>query len=323
LHLCGIPKWFVERNANIDFRHLNNEIGSVIEYDQLKPICEVLPSVAPELFQQIVWVYQKAYELVGVSEMAAQSKKPQGLDSAPAQREFEDITATRFQIEGQRFDEACMEATKQMVEIARDIAEDPEGGGYEVKSPNKRFFDSIDFADVDLGEEDMLLQIFPTSSLPSTPAGKKATIQEYIQMGWITPPQGLRMMDLPDTDGFYSLETAAIEDIERTIEKVIEDGEYVSPDGLQDLSAGIRMMTFAYLKYKGEGVPEDNLAVARQWIDDANRMLMPPEPPPSPEQLTATSPLPGMTAPPSVPGMTGIPGSVATGNVPPNPGTLQ
>jgi len=80
-------------------------------------------------------------------------------------------------------------------------------------------------------------------------------------------------MDFPDLESVNSLELAAVHDIDRVIEKILDDGEYEPPDPLQNLEYGTRMLQLAYLRARQDGAPKAHLALARQWIDEATAML--------------------------------------------------
>src|SRR5262249_30326360 len=100
-----VPKLFVEKGAKVVYAHLNNEIGAIIEFSGTKPAYDFLQAVPQDLFTQLNWLYQRAYEISGVSALSAQSVKPAGLDSGKALREMNDIESERFILKGQSYEQ--------------------------------------------------------------------------------------------------------------------------------------------------------------------------------------------------------------------------
>ncbi len=299
LHLGAIPKIYVQEGSDVVTAHLNNEIGGIIRYRGSAPTPGQLMHVPPELFQQLDWLYNRSFEIAGVSQLSAQSKKPQGLDSGKALREFNDIESERFILVGQAYERFYLEAARQMIDLAREISEDE--GKYEVRIKGKQFFESIDWTDIDLQEDQYIMQMFPTSGLASTPAGRFQQIQEYLQANFITVEQGKKLLDLPDLESVIDLEVAALDDIEAMIERMVDKGEYETPEPFQNLELGSNMCQQAYLKYKNEGAPDEVLELLRTWVEDAKAMIMRAAAPAAPAAMPPEAMPPGMSAPIAVP----------------------
>lgn len=87
MHLAT-PKVFVEAGSKISKAHINNEIWGIIEYAGTPPTFYVPKTVSGEIFSHLDRLFSRAYEIAGVSVLAAQSKKPAGLESGVALREF-------------------------------------------------------------------------------------------------------------------------------------------------------------------------------------------------------------------------------------------
>jgi hypothetical protein len=302
MHLGCVPKYFVQEGSDIVSAHLNNQIGTKVMYRGSKPEPGQLLTIPAELFQQLEWLYNRAYEIIGVSQLAAQSKKPAGLDSGKALREFNDIETERFVLVGQAYERFFLEVARQMIDLAREIAADEEHGGYEVRVKGKQFFDSVDWKDIDLEEDQYIMQMFPTSGLASTPSGRFAQIQEYLQAGFITVEQGKKLLDLPDLESVMDLDVAALDDIEAMIERMVDDQEYEPPEPFQNLELGKSMCQQAYLKYKNDGAPEEVLELLRNWVEDATALVNKAKQPPAAPVMPPAMPVdPAATAPIAVP----------------------
>lgn len=299
MHLGVIPKIFVQEGSDVVTAHFNNKIGTVIKFRGTKPESGQLLTVPRELFQQLDWLYNRSYEISGVSQLSAQSKKPSGLDSGKALREFNDIESERFILIGQAWERFYLEAAKQMIDLAREISKDEK---YDVQVKGRRFFDSVSWKDIDLEEDQYIMQAFPTSGLSSTPAGRFQQVQEYLQAGFITPERAKKLMDMPDLESDTDLDVAALDDIEATIERMVDGGEYEPPEPFQNLVLGKSMVQNAYLKFKNDGAPEEVLELLRNWVEDAVGMLKPPPAPVTPMMDPSGATLPGGPADPAMMG---------------------
>jgi len=289
------PAWLIEHGSKIVSAHINNELGRITKYTGVKPDYFAPNPVSVQILEQIESLYRKAYEIAGVSQLAAQSKKPGGLDSGKALREFNDIEAERFILMGQSYEEFYIACAKQIIDLTKELyAKDKD---YAVTVKGKKFMEQIKWADIDLEDDQYIMQIFPTSFLSQTPAGRLADVQELIQAGFIDKANGMKLLDYPDLQQYMSLANAALEDIENQIEAMVERGEFQSPEPFQNLALGISMMQSAYLRGKNDAVPDDRLDLLRNWIEEANKMLVAATPPPQP-QMPAADPMAVPSAPP-------------------------
>lgn len=309
-HLACIPRTFIENGSQVNLAHITNEIGALIKYTGTAPIFTVAQGMAPEVYAHLENLFRKAFEIPGISIMSATSQKPQGLDSGVAIREYQDIETERFALAGQRYENFYMDIAKIMIDQTRDLdkelkEEDPKSKGVQVKVKGKKFMETIDWKDVDLDEDMYMMQVFPTSLLPTQPAGRLATVQELIQAGFIGKDEGMALLDFPDLEGFMSLQTAAIDDINMLIENMIEKGVYQNPEPFMNLTLAVKMTQSAYLRGKTEKVPEKNLELLRQFIDDCNTLInmalsaAQPQVPPAMPEMSGGAPIAVPEAPPT------------------------
>ncbi len=271
MHLVSIPKILVEASSKIVSTHLDNKIGGIIKYAGTRPEFGPLGKIPPDLFSHLDRLYQRAFEIAGISQLSSQAKKPSGLDSGKALREFSDIESERFMDVSKRYEESYLEISKILIDLAKELGEKTDD--FKVKVKGGKFMQTIKWSEVDIEEEKYLMQIFPTSSLSQTPAGRLQDVQELLQAGFISPEDGKKLLDFPDLEAFYNMENAAEEDIDRAIEFMIDKNEYQTPEPFQNLELGVVKMQQAYLHFRQQGAPESRLELFRRWIDDANALI--------------------------------------------------
>lgn len=303
----GRGRIFCKIGSKVNPEHLRNSIGDIIFYTgDAAPHVDNGNAVAPEEFMQLDRLYQRAFQEAGISELSAGAKKPSGLDAAVALREFSDIESERFSMVGKAWEQFFLDAATVQIEILHAA-----GAKYPVKLPKKRAFEAIDWKDIDLQRDAYMMQMFPVSSLPQTPAYRIQRVTELVKEGYITDKsEALRLLDFPDLESETSLALAALDDADECISAILDEDtpRYIAPDEFSDPQAIITRASAAYLRAKYQGVDEDRLSMLVQLIDAAKMIIAPPmaaAPPAGPGA-------PGMPPPP--PGMPGM-GAAVGGSI--------
>lgn len=271
MHLVSVPKIFIEASSKIVTAHLDNKIGGIIKYAGQPPTEGKLGSIPVELFNHLDRLYSRAYEIIGISQLAAQSVKPAGLNSGKALRTYNDLESERFQSVQKQYENGFIQAANICVDLAKDLNEMSDS--FKVKVPGSKFLETIQWDDVAMSEDAYVLQIFPTNALSQDPSSRLQEVQELMQAGLMSPQDGKRLLDYPDLKAFYNMENAAVEDINMQIERMANKGEYQTPEPYQDLQYGIAKMQQAYLYYRANNAPEELLELFRRWMSDADTLI--------------------------------------------------
>jgi len=292
--LMAVPRIFVDVASNINTGHINNDIGSIIKYQGQPPVFQTGQANSPEVYQYLETLYNKAFEITGISRLSAASTKPPGLNSGVALREYQDIETERFMLVGQRYEELFMQAAKHIIELSKELYEVfPK---FHVVVKTNKFVKKIKWEDVNMKEDEFVMDVYPVNMLPSTPAGKLQTIQELIQAGLIPQDQALTLLDFPDLEHFMSLRTAAQDNIEKMLGIMIEEGRYIAPEPFMNLELALELAQETYLRSKCDNLDESKLDLLRTFMDDINTLLGANQPLPPPEAVggpVAPGPTPG------------------------------
>lgn len=279
MHLHGTYRVWIKTGSKLPKEHINNDIGAVLVSDE-KP--EYLSSsfIPQEYFNHLQTLKAQAYEQEGVSQLSATSKKPAGLDSGKALREYNDIESDRFTMLGQAYENMYLDLAKLSIAVAKEIFE--EEGEYKVQMPGKKFVETIDWKDIDLKDDEYVMKVFPVSSLPDDPAGRLQTIQEYMQAGILSIRQGRRLLDFPDLEMEETLDNAREDYLHTILEKIVDEGEYTVPEPEDDLQLANELALEYYSMGKNQGLEEDRLELLRRFRDQVNTLVMKSQPPPPP-----------------------------------------
>ena len=277
--MIAVPRVLVKKgDANLAVK-INNQVGQILPYSTDPPIFITPPAVSPEIYNDKQLLKQTAYQISGVSELSAQAKKPAGLDSGAALREFNDIETQRFSIQAQDYEHFFLEIARQYVKLAKELYS---GTKYTNVWKTHNLVKRIPWDDVDLEEDMYCMSIEASSILARTPAGRLQGVIELAQSQLIDDKSRLlKLLGHPDLEREVDLETAAIDDIEAVVENLL-DGKFETPEPFQNLSMGVVRVQAAYLNARRAGAPEDILEGFRQWMEQAKLMLDAAVPPPAP-----------------------------------------
>lgn len=293
MHLLGVPWVLRELGSQVKLPQLVNEAGTVVDYSGTPPRVEAHQTVHPELFHHLDRLESKAYAQEGVSQMSAQSMKPAGLESGIALRTYNDIETERFSLFAHAYEDFYMELAKRIVDLGREIAK--ENPGYKVVASRDRYtISEVDWSEVDLEKDAYVLKVYPASSLPSTPAGRLAFVQEMQVTQMIDQAEAKRLLDFPDLEESMALDRATSDCVDRVIEQILDEGVYEAPEPYQDLQLTLKKSQAAYMRAINEGVPEEHLSLLRQYMTATHTHMANMAPPGG---ISA----PGLTPPPMGP----------------------
>jgi len=297
-HMGGMYKVILNASSGVPKAHVNNQIGVVyvVNNGTQAPTIVAPQTVHPEIFMQIDKLETKCFDEIGISQMAARSEKPTGLDSRVAIREYNDIKSDRFVMVGKEWERCHLLAVKLGLAEARKIK------GFTVDVPDKNQKVEIRWTDVDLDRDAYILQCFPTSVLPQTPAGRIQGIQDLVELGALPQDSILEMLDAPDLEEITDLATSSRRAVRARVEAMLDEPDmekaWQAPDPRINLAQAIQYVNAVYLEEQEKGCPEERLDLLRDYVDECIELLkktMPqptPTPPPGGPQPVAAAPIP-------------------------------
>lgn len=275
-HLMAVPQVWLEAQNKAIAKHIDNQIGGIKYYSGQPPIFMTPTAMNPEVYNHLERLYQRAFEISGLSQLSATSQKPSGLDSAVALREFQDIETERFSLTALMYEDFYMEGSYLVLDMLRDLKE--RGINAKIKVRDGNFFSGLTFKDVDIPDDHTTIRSFPTNFLPSTPAGKLQAASELIQAGFFSQEEALSLLDFPDISKSKSLKLAPVEAVLKTIESIIDTGDYLPPEPFMNLEFARSTAQNYYLRGRADGMPEDRLDLLRAFMEDVDSLLNPEQP---------------------------------------------
>jgi hypothetical protein len=173
------------------------------------------PAINGQFVDLLNLYMDKAYQIAGISQLSAQSRKPAGLNSGKALQTMEDIESDRFNTQLQQF-------THFLVDVAR-VAIDCFPGKDRIL-PNDIGRGKLTWGDLRKQRDLFSLQFSAASSLSKDPGEKRGEIQFLIDAGLIDKSTVAKFYQMPDLEGVYTLASSSSLYCDRVINNAIKDG---------------------------------------------------------------------------------------------------
>lgn len=298
---------WVQKGSGTTKRFTNRDGFMVGEYSGRPPIVQSIGNVAAEFFMHLDRLYQRGFEIMGISQMQATSTKPPGIEAAEALRTLNDIATKRFLHTGQRWEQFHLDVGELVLEAAREAKEQ----GHQVTSlaPGKETAELINFGEVALDKNSYVTRVYPTSIIPETPAGK---IDLFIKLSQANPQMAMYqlafMSGVPDLEAYVSRVNAPFELAEKMVSNILEKGEYTAPYPSMNLQASRDIGAKEEMRAVIQGIPRERLSLLRRWNGQLDAMIA--------ASQSATNP----GAPPNATGLAGALGPSPQGMPPMPPG---
>jgi len=291
----------VESGSSVNKAKLTNQLHAIVEYTGTPPTPVVIPAVAPETYQWVWTLIDRAYQIYGISQMSAQAQKPAGLNSGRALRVFHDVESERFSYVARAYERLCVELAERIVDAATDLAEEFPDFTVRYRGPDS--LKRIRWKDVDLDRDAYIMQVYPTSFLPQTPAGRLSAVQDMLDLRVVDPREARMLMDLPDLRGRPDPYEASHKLARHQIDAILREGQDVTPESFQDLALTLQLALDAYCRARTySDVPAERLDLLREYIDILQEKLAPsPPPPPAPAPVDPATAMPMAPVDPNAP----------------------
>lgn len=294
-----VGHYLIDNSTEVNTGSISDRIGGFIRYRGTAPRYEAPPPVSEQNITYLQQLWQRCFETIGISQQAAQSQKPAGLESGKALTVYADIQSQRFRPSYEEYQHFFLRVGRQIIATARAMSDDGEDGFY-VKAAGKDEMRAVTWADVGgLDDNEFTLKLYPTNAFADDPAARLQQIQDMMTAGLLDAKSGRRLLEMPDLEEYQDYENASYNLVMKIQTRILNGKDYVGPEPFMDLQEGIKLMQQGYLKGRLDEVPEDRLELLSTWITQAQSMLAPPPPPPG--------------APPGPGGPAGAPPPVAPG----------
>lgn len=286
-----------------------------------EPTVADLDLVNEHVRMRVPELLERALNAMGVSQMAAQSKKPAGIDSGIALQTIDDIESQRHIVFGRRFESWCMDVARLLIDAIKQIAK--RHGDYAVKVPMRGAYLDLKWSDVKV--DGFQLEMQSVGQLYTTFAGRLDKLKTLFEMGAIDKGTFMRNLDAGDVQAELDLETVDRLTVDEMLEAMLDSDasgvaandneDYIAPTSNLPLAWAHRRAQQKLLQAQMEGAPAHVLALIDRFIDDVEYLedkekataMGPNGAPPVVDPNAPTPPPPGPPMPPPGGGLPGDP----------------
>ena len=271
----GNLKVLVERGSKVHKAQLSNDLrGIIVEYTGTPPAWVTTNAVAPGLVEYLQFLIEQAYNITGISQLSAQSQTPFASMSGRARLVHENSESLRFLPAQRRLEQAIgVDLGYRTLEACEDIYD--EEGDFEVLYPDRKFLRPMMYSEVRAKPGSYEIQCYPTSILPSTPAGKFTMLEAWQQSGFISPDEAKRLADIPDLKREMDIDQAPVDFIDGELSRIVEgekvgtEGPVFPPEPDQPIDLIIKRTVNWIYWARTQGAPDEILSELRVYRDAA------------------------------------------------------
>lgn len=288
----AVPKLLVEANTTVSpsARVFGEEgIGLEVKWSGMTPPAVVAPTfvVPPEVYNFVWRMREEAFRISGVNELASSGKKPAGLNSGAAQREYNDLAAERFATLSKDFEQCFVELADAIIDQSKRLY----GKGSKVRLFGKGSFSEVKWGEVDMKRDMFVMSVFPVSQLPTTPAARLTAIQELAEAGLVDRDQIEDLMDMPDITANMRQASAPWRAAFHQVCQIVEEGKYEAPNRNMKLDTALKcalihyndMLTWPERDVDKMDLLEDYIDEVKDLIRQATEAQQPSQPTGAPE----------------------------------------
>ena len=217
--------FFLPNASSIKVGQLNNKVGNVVQYNSAngaQPVEVSTPSFISEQYTALLDnLIEKAYNMVGISQLSAQGKKPTGLDSGIALQSMENIESDRFETQLNQVIRAYVDLSKVCISVF------PQDEDILPENKTRR---SVKWHDIITESKNMSIQYSGADALSKDPSEKLKQLQMLAQAGVIPTSRIAQFIEIPDLQSGYSLTNNAINAVMTLIEQCINNDVMEVPE---------------------------------------------------------------------------------------------
>lgn len=280
LRMVAVPRVFAKTGSNISTGTLGNMPGDVIKGNEAPQF--ILPqAVGEEMFRMIDDTETRMFKVARLNQQLAQGQKPPGLNSAIALQTHTDLVARQQILPQERYESMIVQGDEQIIWLAEDMHK--RGLKLSVMANDGDALEKIDYADIRLDEGEYVIEVQEESPLPSTPSGKADfALQLSGSPSPVLQARAAEMLESLDPEAELDAATAVQRAIDADLEDIIENGKPHPPEpyfGAAALKEGVMRAQAMFATGYLNKVPQRNLDLLAQWMDEASAAAAPPPAP--------------------------------------------
>jgi hypothetical protein len=299
--------------GEVELEHINDLNGAIIRSQTMPQAMQWSP-LGGDAYAFRQSIKQEMYEVTGSNQMTTNGTVEPGMKDASgvALQMKDDQYTQRHAVKFKLREMFVVKRANLILEKADELSdneakegEGETGGDYEVIASDNHTARPLKWKDVKKDRQKFVLKCFSTSGLSKLPGARMAVLEKLLDKGVIDINGFRKAFDSLDLKATYDLDMSLYEVIRDTLDRIIESGEYLSPEPFDDLPLAIKIGRRTYAQIRlAHDVDAETKALVQQFCEEAERLLNKP---------------PSEGAPPGPGGAPGGPGMPPGGGMPMDP----
>lgn len=290
------PRILLGAGSNVNPGALGDKSNGIVTYTGVKPEFIYPEAISQDMFRYLEDTIRRIKETFRMNDQATMGSSRRELTGVAIEKaEVVDDAAHLPQL--QHLEDFVVDIGMQLIKAA-EVCHPT------VKLPG-RSVQEIKWEEVKIAESSYTLRPFPVGRLSKDMATRQKQIDGWYAQGKISKGTSMRLEQIPDVDGFLDLVNASRDYVEAMLDKMVEDGDYEPPTGLEDLAAAHEVAQSRYLQEKLFETPQDRLDMIMKYIVAVEQLMDEAAPQAAPGRVgiqpPAGAPMPGPN------GMGGVP----------------
>jgi len=262
--------------------HFQDKIGTILHGPRgSRPPVFLTPTPMSEMyFLHFEKIKERMFEIARRSRASAVGDLPARLSgSGEAQRVYHDIEAEGYAYANKQYEAFRRDVCECQVDAVRDVYTEDKSRGYPMRAlvqssalPGHRFLRQLDWKQISLDEDEYILRGYSTSALPSTPAGRYATIAEWMRAGLIDVQTAQKLMNVPDLTAQQTLLGAAEDWIMSCLDDIVERGKKREVSPYMNIAMAKTLGIQEYSLGAANNMELPKLEQLDAWISGAQRL---------------------------------------------------
>lgn len=277
--------------------------GSRLDYVQVQPIHQ-------QFFQRQDSLANNAYRESGQTPFGVAGEKPTGINSGAGLREVEDQESGRHVVFFRLDEEACREWGRQVVDCAKEIAE--EYGDHAVSVPMNDGLLKLKWSECDL--ETFEVRVFSGSMLPQQKSARIDTLVDWFDRQIIDRATFMQQLDAADLQAFADVDISGRVLVDEQLEAMLysdnpeDEDEFLPPSPFADPVFAKKRAMQKRMWAQLRRAPDANLALLDRYVvncdqikKEAEGAMQAASPPPAGPPMQPPIPPGGPGMPPAAP----------------------
>lgn len=269
LWLSNVVRLLVRKGSKLNEQKLVNLPATILEVeDPNTDIRSHNAEISPQLMQFVEFGLKSLQELGRANVMSTTGDMPKNIRAYSAMKLLEDTDMEGLR-EGLRSRDSFYVRIGQLLVRAFERL-----GGYKLMVRSGKKAEQLNYRKIRMPANSYTWTVMPTAFLAKTAEGRMDQAEWLVDQGLLPKDRIAHFIDFPDLESETTMAMAQYDAIADRIQKIMDDGEYMSPHPFLNLKLLRKMVGDAIARAEVDNAPEERIELLRQLVVDAANLQL-------------------------------------------------